>query len=163
MRILRPPVLLPYLWFEVIHPAGSSFGMSKEDKGEHVWPRDIRVTTERSRSDDRLPSCNHLFVTIQLAQAAAFGGVDVGATAEKVPLCVSFSTILPISIEPLKNAPSSIRIWGVVKSPVTEPSFLISIRFFARTFPFTLPDTTTSAAMMSAVTLAVVPIVSFPS
>src|SRR5439155_1547217 len=52
---------------------------------------------------------------------------------------------------------------AVFKSPITEPSFLISILPFARTIPFTFPHTTTSRAMMSAVTFAVAPTVSFPS
>src|SRR5882724_6237481 len=54
-------------------------------------------------------------------------------------------------------------IRAVVRSPFTEPSFLISIRSFARRLPFTLPYTTTSRALMSAVTFAVGPTVSFRS
>src|SRR5580658_5377576 len=49
------------------------------------------------------------------------------------------SPVLSISIEPLKYAPSSIEIRAVVKSPTTDPSFLISIRSRARRLPFTLP------------------------
>src|SRR6266853_6654766 len=52
-------------------------------------------------------------------------------------------------------------IRAVVRSPFTEPSFLISIRSFARRLPFTLPNTTTSRATISAVTFAVAPTVSF--
>src|SRR5271168_3089824 len=52
---------------------------------------------------------------------------------------------------------------AVVRSPLTDPSFLISIRSFARRLPFTVPNTTTSRAMMSAVTFAVAPTVSFRS
>src|SRR5437588_8027067 len=54
-------------------------------------------------------------------------------------------------------------IRAVVRSPFTEPSFLISIRSFARRLPFTVPYTTTSRAIMSAVTLAVAPTVSLRS
>src|SRR3989441_3406639 len=54
-------------------------------------------------------------------------------------------------------------IRAVVRSPFTEPSFLISIRSFARRLPFTLPYTTTSRAMISAVTFAEGPTVSFRS
>ena len=59
-------------------------------------------------------------------------------------MSAAFSALLSISIEPLKHAPASIMIYAVVKSPVTEPSFLASIRPFARKFSFTLPPTTTS-------------------
>src|SRR5712664_235480 len=51
----------------------------------------------------------------------------------------------------------------VVRSPLTEPSFLISILSLARRLPFTLPYTTTSRAMISAVTFAEGPTVSFRS
>src|SRR5271163_3974767 len=54
-------------------------------------------------------------------------------------------------------------IRAVVRSPFTEPSFLISMRSFARRFPFTVPYTTTSRALMSAVSFAVFPTVSFRS
>src|SRR5205823_11331978 len=43
------------------------------------------------------------------------------------------------------------------------PSFLISIRSLARRLPFTVPYTTTSRAIMSAVTFAVAPTVSLRS
>ncbi len=78
-------------------------------------------------------------------------------------LVVSFSELLSISMEPLKYAPSSIMMRAVVRSPFTEPSFLISIRSLARRLPFTVPYTTTSRAIMSAVTLAVAPTVSLRS
>src|SRR6266404_1257537 len=42
------------------------------------------------------------------------------------------SALFSISIEPLKNAPSSMMICAVVRSPFTEPSFLISILPFPR-------------------------------
>src|SRR5438128_2306767 len=45
-------------------------------------------------------------------------------------------------------------ICAFVKSPLTEPSFLISILAFPRTLPFTLPYTITSPAMMSAINFA---------
>src|ERR1035438_5429676 len=48
-----------------------------------------------------------------------------------------------ISMEPLKYAPSSIMMRAVVRSPTTDPSFLISMRSRARRLPFTLPYTTT--------------------
>ena len=48
-------------------------------------------------------------------------------------------------------------ICTVVKSPFTEPSFLISTLPFIWTLPFTLPYTITSPAMMSAVNFAVAP------
>jgi hypothetical protein len=59
------------------------------------------------------------------------------AAREEVFLPASFSAPLSISIEPLKSAPSSIKICAVVKFPFTEPPFLISIFPVARTFPFT--------------------------
>ncbi len=62
---------------------------------------------------------------------------DADAAREETFLSASFAALLSISIEPLKSAPSSIMICAVVRFPITEPSFLISIRPFARTFPFT--------------------------
>jgi hypothetical protein len=59
------------------------------------------------------------------------------AAREEVFLAASISAPLSISIEPLKSAPSSIKICTVVKFPFTEPPFLISIFPVARTFPFT--------------------------
>src|SRR5580704_1382541 len=44
-----------------------------------------------------------------------------------------------ISIDPLKNAPSSIVIRAVVMSPVKDPPFFTSTISFARTLPLTLP------------------------
>ena len=52
---------------------------------------------------------------------------------------------------------------AAVRSPVTEPSFLISMRSRARRLPLTLPNTTTSRATISAVTLALAPTVILPS
>ena len=66
-----------------------------------------------------------------------FGPAPAAAAREETLLSASFAVLLSISIEPLKSAPSSIMICAVVKFPITEPSFLISIRPFARTFPFT--------------------------
>src|SRR6266404_2718291 len=57
----------------------------------------------------------------------------------------------------------SIMICAVVKFPMIEPSFLISIRPVARTLPFTEPYTTTSRALMSAVSFAVAPTVNLRS
>src|SRR6266436_4222259 len=94
---------------------------------------------------------------------AADDVVGLNVVPGETLLSVSLSAALSISIEPLKYAPSSMMICAVVKSPITEPSFLISILLFARTIPFTFPHTTTSCAMMSAVTFAVAPTVSFPS
>src|SRR5215469_14591010 len=54
-------------------------------------------------------------------------------------------------------------IRAVVRSPLTEPSFLISILSLARRLPFTVPNTTTSRAMISAVSFAVAPTVSLRS
>src|SRR6516165_6052324 len=54
-------------------------------------------------------------------------------------------------------------ILAVVRSPLTEPSFLISLGSFARRIPFTDPYTTTSRAIISAVNLAVAPTVSLRS
>ena len=64
-------------------------------------------------------------------------GVD--ALREETFLSPSFSALFSISIEPLKYAPSSMMICAVVKSPFTEPFFLISILHFPRTLPCTLP------------------------
>src|SRR5713101_6362634 len=89
--------------------------------------------------------------------------VAADAVREETFLSASFSMLFSISIEPLKYAPSSMMICAVVKSPFTEPSFLISILPFPRTLPFTLPYTITSPAMMSAVNFAVAPTVSFRS
>ena len=68
-----------------------------------------------------------------------FGPTPAAAdtTRKETFLSPSFVVILSISIVPLKSAPSSIKICAVVKFPITEPSFLISIRPVARTFPFT--------------------------
>ena len=52
---------------------------------------------------------------------------------------VEAEAVRSISMEPLKYAPSSIMMRAVVKSPTTEPSFLISMRSRARKLPFTLP------------------------
>src|SRR5216683_4412580 len=95
------------------------------------------------------------------APAAGVAGAD--AVGENTFLSPSFSVLFSISIEPLKYAPSSMMICAVVKSPFTEPSFLISILPFPRTLPFTLPYTITSPAMTSAVNFAVAPIVTFRS
>src|ERR1700686_393157 len=81
----------------------------------------------------------------------------------KALAAASLSAVLSISIEPLKYAPSSIIMRAVVRSPFTDPSFLISMRSLARRFPFTVPETTTSRAIISAVTLALAPTVSFRS
>jgi len=61
------------------------------------------------------------------------------AAGGKTLLSASFSALFSIWIEPLKFAPSSIMICAVVKSASIEPSFFISIRPFARTFPCILP------------------------
>ena len=65
-----------------------------------------------------------------------FGPAPAAADAAREETA-SLSEPLSISIDPLKSAPSSIMICAVVKFPITQPFFLISIRPLARTFPFT--------------------------
>ena len=66
-----------------------------------------------------------------------FDPAPADAAREETFLSDSFAVLLSMSIEPLKFAPSSIMICAVVKFLITEPFFLISIRPFARIFPFT--------------------------
>src|SRR6266436_5636489 len=63
-------------------------------------------------------------------------------------------------MRPLKWAPSSMLIRAVEMSPVTEPSFLISTLPRAWTLPTTLPETTTSPALISELSWAVEPTIS---
>src|SRR5215472_372080 len=61
------------------------------------------------------------------------------AARERMFLSASSVGLLSISIEPLKSAPSSIVNCAALKSPITEPPFLISILPVACTLPCTQP------------------------
>src|SRR5882762_324996 len=95
------------------------------------------------------------------AAALTLAGAD--SASQRVFSPVAFSVLFSTSSEPLNHAPLSIKTCRILKSPVTDASFPISIRPFAHTFPFTFPLTSTSPAVILAVSLAAGPMVSCPS
>ena len=127
-------------------------------KGEISGNEDRTLNRGGQRLED-----SSFVIRYSSAPAPAAGVAGADAVREHRFFPPSFSALFSILIEPLKHAPSSMMICAVVKSPFTEPSFLISILPFPWTLPFTLPYTTTSPAMTSAVNFAVAPTVSFRS
>jgi len=139
---------------EIFHRSQQHAGPSKNGAaGNHAapWPRACPPDSGARKFKNYEEEVVELFV----ARVNDFSD----SLLSESPAALDFS----ISMEPLKYAPSSIMIRAVVRSPTTEPSFLISIRSRACKFPFTFPYTTTSRAITSAVTFALAPITSLRS